>query len=194
MSITKRYANGEIVVVWKPGLCSHSTICFQGLPAVFDPRERPWVRVAAAPTEAIVRTGRGLPVGRAVVGARSSRRSGRGGDGRAANAGADHGPPERPAGGARRPGGDLARWHRRGAAEGGVVLPMRPFCQQAVLRRLARPRGFRRLTFALTFVAERRRTSQPRRSSPKHGALRACEGEFAIDARGHVFCLVVRQA
>jgi uncharacterized Fe-S cluster protein YjdI len=63
MSVTKRYGNGEIVVVWKPDLCAHSTICFQGLPAVFDPRERPWVRVTAAPTEAIVRQVDACPSG-----------------------------------------------------------------------------------------------------------------------------------
>jgi uncharacterized Fe-S cluster protein YjdI len=63
MSITKRYSNGEITVVWKPALCSHSTICFQGLPAVFDPRERPWVRIAAAPTDAIVRQVEACPSG-----------------------------------------------------------------------------------------------------------------------------------
>lgn len=63
MSVIKRYSNGEIVVVWKPDLCAHSTICFQGLPAVFDPRERPWVRVTAAPTEAIVRQVEACPSG-----------------------------------------------------------------------------------------------------------------------------------
>jgi uncharacterized Fe-S cluster protein YjdI len=63
MAIIKRYGNGEITVVWKPDLCSHSTICFQGLPAVFDPRERPWVRVTAAPTDAIVRQVEACPSG-----------------------------------------------------------------------------------------------------------------------------------
>jgi uncharacterized Fe-S cluster protein YjdI len=63
MAITKRYGNGEITVVWKPDLCSHSTICFQGLPAVFDPRERPWVRVTAASTDAIVRQVEACPSG-----------------------------------------------------------------------------------------------------------------------------------
>jgi uncharacterized Fe-S cluster protein YjdI len=63
MSITTRYGNGEIVVVWQPDLCSHCTLCFHGLPAVFDPRERPWVRVSAAPTEAIVRQVEACPSG-----------------------------------------------------------------------------------------------------------------------------------
>ena len=41
--IIKRYANGEITVVWQPALCVHSGICARGLPKVFDPRRRPWV-------------------------------------------------------------------------------------------------------------------------------------------------------
>ena len=134
-SITKRYGNGEIVVVWKPDLCAHSTICFQGLPAVFDPRERPWVRVTAAPTARSCSQVETCPSG-----ALSWERD-------PAAAGARHpprpprrqsrwrcrcqitGPPQRPARRARRPGGDAARRHRRRAAEGGVVLPLRPLCQ-----------------------------------------------------------------
>lgn len=52
--IVKRYSNGEITVVWKPGLCIHSTNCWRGLPQVFDPRKRPWITIEAAPTQAIV--------------------------------------------------------------------------------------------------------------------------------------------
>jgi uncharacterized Fe-S cluster protein YjdI len=52
--IIKRYTNGEITVIWQPALCEHSTICFKGLPQVFDPRRRPWVVVEGTPTEAIV--------------------------------------------------------------------------------------------------------------------------------------------
>lgn len=41
--ITKKYTNNELTIVWKPSQCIHSGICFKGLPAVFDPRRRPWV-------------------------------------------------------------------------------------------------------------------------------------------------------
>jgi uncharacterized Fe-S cluster protein YjdI len=51
--ITKRYSNGEVTVVWKPGLCIHSAICFQGLPQVFDPRRKPWIDPMAASTDEI---------------------------------------------------------------------------------------------------------------------------------------------
>src|SRR5690606_38478541 len=53
-NITKKYSNGEVTVVWKPGLCSHSKICWTGLPTVFDPRVRPWVKPDGATTEDII--------------------------------------------------------------------------------------------------------------------------------------------
>lgn len=45
---TKEYSNGEIVVVWKSELCIHSAICARGLPGVFQPKSRPWVKVDQA--------------------------------------------------------------------------------------------------------------------------------------------------
>ncbi len=47
------YSNGEITVVWQPGLCNHSGNCVKGLPSVFKPKERPWINVHEAPTDAI---------------------------------------------------------------------------------------------------------------------------------------------
>jgi uncharacterized Fe-S cluster protein YjdI len=44
----REYATGEIVVVWRPGLCYHSRNCIEALPAVFDPNRRPWVQPDAA--------------------------------------------------------------------------------------------------------------------------------------------------
>jgi uncharacterized Fe-S cluster protein YjdI len=44
-AIVKHYSLNGITVIWKPALCVHSGICFRGLPAVFDPRRRPWIEL-----------------------------------------------------------------------------------------------------------------------------------------------------
>lgn len=61
--ITKKYTNGEVTIVWKPGICIHSTICFKGLPEVFDPRKRPWVSPENASTQSIIEQVRKCPSG-----------------------------------------------------------------------------------------------------------------------------------
>ncbi len=61
--ITKKYTNGEVTVVWKPDTCIHSTICFRGLPEVFDPRKRPWIEIEGAGTEAIIEQVKKCPSG-----------------------------------------------------------------------------------------------------------------------------------
>ncbi|MBL7877838.1 MAG: (4Fe-4S)-binding protein [Cyclobacteriaceae bacterium] len=61
--ITKKYTNGEVSVVWKPGLCIHSAICFKGLPPVFDPRKRPWVTPEGGTTQQIVEQIKKCPSG-----------------------------------------------------------------------------------------------------------------------------------
>ena len=52
--VTKKYSNGEITVVWTPSLCTHSSRCWNGLGAVFDPRVRPWIKIEGGSTEQIV--------------------------------------------------------------------------------------------------------------------------------------------
>ncbi len=52
--IRKTYCAGDLTVVWQPALCIHSEKCFHGLPAVFDPNRRPWIRVDAADAATIV--------------------------------------------------------------------------------------------------------------------------------------------
>lgn len=47
-NVKKEYTNGDITVVWQPDLCIHAKKCWQGLPEVFAPRERPWVNPEGA--------------------------------------------------------------------------------------------------------------------------------------------------
>lgn len=46
-NIIKKYTNGEITIVWKPAICTHSTKCWKGqggLIDVFNPMEKPWIK------------------------------------------------------------------------------------------------------------------------------------------------------
>lgn len=61
--ITKHYTNGEVTVVWKPGICQHSRICWRGLPEVFDPNNKPWINIEGAGTERIVQQVKQCPSG-----------------------------------------------------------------------------------------------------------------------------------
>jgi uncharacterized Fe-S cluster protein YjdI/CDGSH-type Zn-finger protein len=51
--LTREYARPEIRVQWYASRCIHSAACIRALPAVFDPRRRPWVDVTAADADAI---------------------------------------------------------------------------------------------------------------------------------------------
>ncbi|MFH1119044.1 MAG: (4Fe-4S)-binding protein [Bacteroidota bacterium] len=61
--IIRHYSNGEVTVKWQPGKCTHSTLCFRGLPGVFDPAKRPWVDAGGASTEEIIEQVKKCPSG-----------------------------------------------------------------------------------------------------------------------------------
>jgi uncharacterized Fe-S cluster protein YjdI len=53
-SITKKYTNGDVTIVWQPALCVHSAKCFLGLPGVFDPTKRPWINPQGTDTRRMI--------------------------------------------------------------------------------------------------------------------------------------------
>ncbi|TNE55002.1 MAG: (4Fe-4S)-binding protein [Bacteroidetes bacterium] len=52
--VKKEYSNGEITIVWKPGLCQHAGECVKALPQVYKPKEQPWIQVDQASTEELI--------------------------------------------------------------------------------------------------------------------------------------------
>ena len=63
MTRVKEYTNGEVTVVWESEKCIHSAICAKGLPRVFRPKDRPWIKMDAAQTEFIVNQVKQCPSG-----------------------------------------------------------------------------------------------------------------------------------
>jgi uncharacterized Fe-S cluster protein YjdI len=60
---TLKYTNNEVTVVWKPNVCIHSTLCWKGLIEVFNPKEKPWIKMDGASTERIIEQVRKCPSG-----------------------------------------------------------------------------------------------------------------------------------
>lgn len=63
MGKTKEYSNGVVTIVWKPDSCIHSAICVKGLGDVFQPKEKPWIKIDSASTEALVKQVKACPSG-----------------------------------------------------------------------------------------------------------------------------------
>ncbi len=64
--ITKKYSNGEVTIVWQPSVCIHSAICWRGengLPQVFNPSEKPWIKPEGAETKRIIEQIKKCPSG-----------------------------------------------------------------------------------------------------------------------------------
>ncbi len=51
--LTREYHAPGITVAWFAGRCIHSANCVRSLPAVFDPKRRPWIEPDAATADAI---------------------------------------------------------------------------------------------------------------------------------------------
>tara|TARA_R110002167_G_scaffold35742_2_gene113968 strand:+ start:332 stop:751 length:420 start_codon:yes stop_codon:yes gene_type:complete len=63
MNETKKYTNDMVTIVWEPGKCIHSGICVKGLPEVFNPKAKPWIKIEAASTDALVKQVKSCPSG-----------------------------------------------------------------------------------------------------------------------------------
>jgi uncharacterized Fe-S cluster protein YjdI len=61
--IKKEYTNGEVTVVWQSGKCIHSGICVKNDPDVFQPKEKPWIKIDGSSTEKIIETVKKCPSG-----------------------------------------------------------------------------------------------------------------------------------
>lgn len=61
--VTKHYTNGEVTIVWKNSLCSHSANCVKGLPEVFHPKENPWITPENSTTEKLIEQVKKCPSG-----------------------------------------------------------------------------------------------------------------------------------
>lgn len=58
-----RYESAGVIVEWRPHLCQHSGRCVGALPAVFNPKRRPWIVADAATADEVVEAVNRCPSG-----------------------------------------------------------------------------------------------------------------------------------
>jgi putative redox protein len=46
--MSAEYTDGEITVIWYKPKCNHVAKCVNGLPGVFNPKEKRWINVEGA--------------------------------------------------------------------------------------------------------------------------------------------------
>ena len=59
----RAYAAPEVTVFYDRGRCRHYAACVRGLPRVFDPTRRPWIRADLADARAVAEVVRRCPTG-----------------------------------------------------------------------------------------------------------------------------------
>jgi uncharacterized Fe-S cluster protein YjdI len=62
-NLKKEYTNGEVTVVWQSGKCIHSANCVRNNPDVFQPKEKPWIKIYGSSTDKIIETVQKCPSG-----------------------------------------------------------------------------------------------------------------------------------
>ena len=48
------YTNGELTIIWQPSIRQHAGICVKMLPKVYNPQERPWIKIENATTDELI--------------------------------------------------------------------------------------------------------------------------------------------
>jgi len=61
--LKKEYTNGEVTVIWQSGKCIHSANCVKKNPDVFQPKEKPWIKIDGSSTDKIIETVQKCPLG-----------------------------------------------------------------------------------------------------------------------------------
>ena len=61
--VERVYRTAQLEVLWEPKLCIHAGNCFRGLPNVFRPQTRPWVKLEAATPDQIAEVVMRCPTG-----------------------------------------------------------------------------------------------------------------------------------
>ncbi len=51
---TIAYSNDDITLLWIPSICQDRNVCVNGMPDVYDPKDRPWVLMQNSTTEEII--------------------------------------------------------------------------------------------------------------------------------------------
>ena len=54
MGTKKEYSNGELTIIWQAALCQHAGVCVRMLPKVYNPADRPWIKIENATTEQLI--------------------------------------------------------------------------------------------------------------------------------------------
>jgi len=62
-NLKKEYTNGEVTVVWQSAKCIHSANCVRNNPDVFQPKEKPWIKIDGSSTDKIIETVQKCPSG-----------------------------------------------------------------------------------------------------------------------------------
>ena len=62
-NLKKEYTNGEVTIVWQSGKCTHSANCVRNNPDVFQPKEKPWIKIDNSSTDKIIETVQKCPSG-----------------------------------------------------------------------------------------------------------------------------------